>query len=97
MPVTPQYVPLCDVLSRCGRGSQDDSATLYDATSAQIHALVLRIVNDPARAETVTQAVFLDIWRFSPSFDSANESALTWLLRLTHQTSIDYVRSASRP
>ncbi len=95
--MTPRCAPLCDVLWRCGRGNQADFATLYDATSAQIHALVLRIVNDPAQAEMVTQAVFLDIWRFSPSFDSANGSALTWLLRLTHQTSIDYVRSASRP
>ena len=95
--MTLQQAPLSEVLSRCGRGNQDDFATLYDATSARIHCLVLRIIDDPAQADEITRDVFLNIWRSSPSFDPVTESALTWLLTLTYRTSVDHAHRADRP
>ena len=45
------------------RGDEAAFAELYDATSARVYGLVLRVVRDPAQAEEVAQEAFLEIWR----------------------------------
>ncbi|MDQ6523850.1 ECF RNA polymerase sigma factor SigK [Nocardioides sp. LHD-245] len=82
------------LLQQAARGDSAAFATLYDATAARVHGLVLRVVRDPAQAEEVTQEVFLEIWRQASRYDVARGSALAWLMTITHRKAVDRVRSA---
>ncbi|WP_248579338.1 ECF RNA polymerase sigma factor SigK [Nocardioides sp. InS609-2] len=85
---------LGELLRRSSRGDQAAFAELYDATSARVYGLVLRVVRDPAQAQEVTQEVFLETWRTASRFDAARGSAISWLLTISHRKGVDRVRSA---
>ncbi|WP_296606153.1 sigma-70 family RNA polymerase sigma factor [Nocardioides sp.] len=85
---------LAELLRLSSRGDEQAFARLYDATSARVFGLAVRVVRDPAQAEEVTQESFLEIWRTASRFDPARGSALSWLLTITHRKAVDRVRSA---
>jgi len=85
---------LAALLQRSARGDRTAFATLYDATAARVHGLVLRVVRDPAQAEEVTQEAFLEIWRTASRFDPERGNAVSWLLTIAHRKAVDRVRSA---
>ncbi|HEY1133549.1 MAG TPA: ECF RNA polymerase sigma factor SigK [Nocardioides sp.] len=85
---------LADLLRRSSLGDEQAFAELYDATSARLHGLVLRVVRNPAQAEEVTQEAFLEVWRTASRFDPARGSALSWLMTIGHRKAVDRVRSA---
>ena len=51
------------MLARCGLGDRAAFAALYQATSAHLFAVVLRINRDRAQAEDVLQEVYVKVWR----------------------------------
>ncbi len=85
---------LGDLLRRCGRADESAFARVYDATSARLYGLAVRVVRDPAQAEEVTQESFLEIWRTASRFDPDRGSPLAWMLTITHRKAVDRVRSA---
>ena len=85
---------LADLLRRSARGDEQAFAELYDATSARVYGLVLRVVRDPAQAQEVTQEAYLETWRTASRFDPAKGSAMSWLLTIAHRKGVDRVRSA---
>jgi RNA polymerase sigma-70 factor (ECF subfamily) len=85
---------LAELLRHSARGDESSFARLYDATSARVHGLVLRVVRDPAQAEEVTQEAYLEIWRTASRFDASRGNALSWLMTIAHRKSVDRVRSA---
>jgi RNA polymerase sigma-70 factor (ECF subfamily) len=84
---------LAELLRRSARGDEDAFARLYDATSARVHGLVLRVIRNPSLAEEVTQEVFLEAWRQSGRFDADRGTALSWLLTMGHRRAVDRIRS----
>ncbi|MFZ2503285.1 MAG: sigma-70 family RNA polymerase sigma factor, partial [Nocardioides sp.] len=87
-------VDLAWCVQRSARGDEAAFADLYDATSARLHGLILRVVRDPAQAEEVTQEVYLEIWRQAARFRPESGSALAWMLTIAHRRAVDRVRSA---
>lgn len=85
---------LSELLRRAGRADEAAFAVLYDATSARIYGLALRVVRDPAQAEEVTQEAFLEIWRTAGRYDPEKGSPFAWILTITHRKAVDRVRSA---
>jgi RNA polymerase sigma-70 factor (ECF subfamily) len=90
-PVVPD---LGELMKLAGRGDQAAFAQVYDATSARVFGLAVRVVRDPAQAEEVAQEAFLEIWRTASRFDSAKGSAQAWMLTIVHRKAVDRVRSA---
>ena len=80
------------LLDRVARGDRAAFEALYDLVSAPVFGLARRVVRDPARAEDVTQEVFLDVWRRAPRFDRAQGSARTWIMTIAHRRAVDAVR-----
>ena len=80
------------LLTAVARGDQRSFAALYDAMTAVVHGLTLRVVRDPTLAEEVTQEVFVEVWRKAPSFDARRGSAKGWIVTIAHRRAVDRVR-----
>lgn len=76
-------------------GDHQAFAELYDLTARRVHSVVLRVIQDHAMAEEVTQEVFLEIWRTAARFDPERGRALTWILTVAHRRAVDRVRSVA--
>ena len=82
-----------DVLvGKVARGDRAAFEELYDQMSSPVYGVARRVVRDPARAEDVSQDVFLDVWRKAPSFDADRGSAKTWIMTIAHRRAVDAVR-----
>jgi RNA polymerase sigma-70 factor (ECF subfamily) len=80
------------LLGRVARGDSSAFESLYDELSAAVFGLARRVVRDPARAEDVTQEVFLEVWRKAARFDSGLGKAKTWVMTIAHRRAVDAVR-----
>ncbi len=84
--------PLSTLMVRVAKGDEAAFAALYDRTSAAVHGLARRVVRDPARAEEITQEVYLQVWRTAGRYDPDRGSAKSWLLTVAHRRAVDVVR-----
>ena len=80
------------LMSRVARGDAQAFAALYDELSPAVFGLARRVVRDPARAEDVTQEVFLEVWRKAARFDSDLGRPKTWVMTIAHRRAVDAVR-----
>lgn len=98
IPLRPSYVQgppapsLDDLLESMARGDEEAFGGLYDQMSSAVHGLARRVIRDPARAEEITQEVFLQLWQTAHRFDRTRGSARTWVMTLTHRRAVDVVR-----
>lgn len=81
-----------DLVRRVARGDSAAFEELYDELSPAVHGLARRVVRDPARAEDVTQEVFLEVWRKATRFDEGRGKARTWVMTIAHRRAVDAVR-----
>lgn len=65
---------------------------LYDAYSPALYGVLLRLVNDPERAEDLLQDAFIKIWSNSHKYDSGQGRLFTWLLAITRNVAMDELR-----
>jgi RNA polymerase sigma-70 factor, ECF subfamily len=85
-----------DLMSRVARGDEQAFLMLYDRHAARVHALTLRILNDPMLAEEATQDAFLKLWSRARLFLNERGSLLLWLLTIARRTALDRVRLEGR-
>lgn len=80
------------LLSRVARGDSKAFDHLYDEVAPAVFGLARRVVRDPARAEDVTQEVFLEVWRKAARFDRKLGKGKTWIMTIAHRRAVDAVR-----
>jgi RNA polymerase sigma-70 factor (ECF subfamily) len=85
-------VDIDTLMGRVALGDAKAFEGLYDAIAGAVFGLARRVVRDPARAEDVTQEVFLEVWRQAARFDSNLGRAKTWIMTIAHRRSVDAVR-----
>lgn len=75
-------------------GSQDERAftELYKRVSSRLFGVCMKMLRDRAESEDVLQEVFTTIWRRAESFDASRASAITWLVTMSRNKSIDRLR-----
>jgi len=81
-----------ELMRRAARGDAQAFEGLYDELSSAVYGLARRVVRDPARAEDVTQEVFLDVWKQATRFDVERGRAKTWVMTIAHRRAVDAVR-----
>jgi RNA polymerase sigma-70 factor (ECF subfamily) len=83
-----------DLIKRAQQGDSSAFATLFDTHKMRIYSLCLRMTNNVAEAEDLTQDAFLQVFRKLASF--RGDSALsTWLHRVAVNTVLMHFRKNS--
>lgn len=80
------------LLQQTCENNQKAFAELYKRTSSKLFGVCLRMLRDRSEAEEVLQEIYTTVWRRASSFDSAKASAITWLVTLSRNKSIDRLR-----
>ncbi len=87
---------LVEALGQVAHGDRAALRSVYDATSAKLFGICLRISRDRALAEDVLQDVYVKVWRRAGRFDPAKASPITWLAAIARNTAIDAIRKRGR-
>ena len=66
--------------------------SLYDRYSPVLYTLVKRIVADKEKAEEILADIFVLIWQKSLMFDINSGNLYSWLINLTRNKALDYLR-----
>lgn len=66
---------------------------LYDMYSGVLYGIVCRILRGEDDAEDVLQDSFVKIWKNIDGYDERKGTLFTWLLNITRNTAIDFLRS----
>ena len=64
-------------IRRVAGGYRSALQAVYDATSAKLFGVVLRILNDRSEAEDVLQEVYINVWAKAATFDEGRASPIT--------------------
>jgi RNA polymerase sigma-70 factor, ECF subfamily len=78
-----------ELIARVALGDRVAFSSLYDATSAKLFGVVLRVLGDRASAEDVVQEAYMKIWRHAGRYRANGLSPMTWLITIARNTAID--------
>ncbi|MBX3235886.1 MAG: sigma-70 family RNA polymerase sigma factor [Nitrospiraceae bacterium] len=81
------------LIARIASGDQSALAELYDASSAQVFGLALRVLAERTAAEDVTLEVYTQVWRQAGSYDPARGTPGSWLMTVARTRAIDRFRA----
>jgi RNA polymerase sigma-70 factor (ECF subfamily) len=84
---------LTPLMPRIAAGDRGALRQLYEATSAKLFAVCLRILSDREESEDVLQEVYVTIWRRADRFDSDRASVMTWVSTIARNRAIDRLRA----
>ncbi len=65
---------------------------LYDKYSPILYTLIKKIVGEKSKAETVLADVFVIVWQKSHLYDQNLNNFYSWLILLTRNKSIDFIK-----
>lgn len=82
-----------NAILRVGLGDRAAFSALYDATSAKLFGVCLRVLGDRAEAEDTLQDVFVKVWHKADRYKANGYSPMTWLIALARNTAIDRLRA----
>src|SRR5215470_6269643 len=80
-----------DLISRAQAGDADAFAELFHAHKSRIYSLCLRMTNNAAEAEDLTQDAFLQVFRKLSTFRGASALS-TWFYRIAVNTVLMHFR-----
>ena len=82
-------------LARVALGDRTAFASVYQATSAHLFSVALRILKRRDVAEDVLQEAFVSVWHHAGSYQAASGQPMTWMISIVRNKALDVVRSAS--
>lgn len=85
-----------ELAARLMAGDQAALAEVYDRYVGLVFGMARRVLGDEAKAEDVTQEVFVYVWEQPHRFDPSRGTLRSWLGVLAHHRSVDRVRSEVR-
>lgn len=87
---------LVDLLHGCAMGRQPAFQKLYQLTSPQLFAVLVRILKRRDLAEEALQDSFLNIWRNASSYTAEKGAPMTWLISICRYRALDMLRRERR-
>jgi RNA polymerase sigma-70 factor (ECF subfamily) len=83
---------LSELVDGIRRGSEESLKLLYEVTVTRLHALALAILRNPADAEEVVCATYVQAWEGAAQFDRQRGTAIAWLTMMCRSRAIDLLR-----
>jgi len=80
------------LVSAIASGDESAMGQLYDRYSAVVYSIALRVLGDAGMAEDLLQEVFMQLWRNPMAFDSSRGALAPWLVAVTRNRAIDWLR-----
>ena len=92
----PFAIPTDDkaLLESVAQGDEHALGRVYDAYSAALNGVVLRMVGSTELAEEVLQDTFVKIWKYASGYDASKGRPFTWMVNIARNTAIDLLRTA---
>jgi RNA polymerase sigma-70 factor (ECF subfamily) len=88
---------LSRLVARSGLGDRAAFRELYDATSAKLFGICLRVLKNRTDAEDALQDVYIKIWKNAASYQVSGYSPMTWLITIARNQAIDRLRVRQPP
>lgn len=88
-----QREALKDDIVRLASGDRSALESIYQATSAKLFGICLRILGNRDEAEDALQDVYVSLWRSAGRYDPERASPITWLAAFARNRAIDRLRS----
>ena len=89
-----QPVDDLDLIRRMQAGDDDAVRDLYAQYGQRLYAYALRLTDDPATAEDVTQNTLVTAWRTARTFRGEGR-LIAWLLGIVHHTAMKALRGST--
>lgn len=87
---------LREQLARVALGDRAALRRVYDATSAHLFGVALRILNRRDLAEDVLQEAFVNVWHHAGSYQAQQGQPMTWLISIVRNKALDHLRAGQR-
>lgn len=84
--------PLVELMTKVASGDRRAFAVLYEATSAKLYGVVLRILQRRDLADEVVQEAYVRIWNNAAAFDPSRASPITWMVTIARNRALDEAR-----
>lgn len=89
---TPDTSQLVQLLDRCRHQDSNALKSLYQATSAHLFAVLLRILRHESHAEDCLQQVYLKIWHNAGQYNPEIARPMTWMNTIARNQALDWLR-----
>jgi RNA polymerase sigma-70 factor (ECF subfamily) len=87
-----QAARLAGLLAGSARRDRAAFAQLYEATSAKLFGVALRILRREDWAEEVLQECYVSIWAHAPDYRPALAAPMTWMTSIVRNRCLDWLR-----
>lgn len=89
-------IQIQDLVQRLKNRDEQAMSELYDRYAANLYGLASKIVGSDEIAQDIVQDSFVKIWRKVESYDDQKGTFFTWMLNITRNTAIDFVRKTKK-
>jgi RNA polymerase sigma-70 factor (ECF subfamily) len=86
-----------NMILRTSLGDRAAFSSLYNATSAKLFGVCLRILKNRVEAKDALQDVFVKVWQKSSGYAVNGYSPMTWLITVARNLAIDRLRARKAP
>ena len=84
---------LFHLIALSGQGDRVAFQSLYEATSAKLFGLSLRILNRRDLAEEALQDAFVNIWHHAQNYRPEKAGVMTWMTTIVRNKCFDLLRA----
>lgn len=84
---------LREAMAQLAGGDRSALERVYQATSAKLFGICLRILGDRGEAEDALQDVYVSLWQRAKSYDPERASPISWLAVFARNRAIDRLRT----
>lgn len=84
--------PLAALLAACGRRDGQAFARLYQASSAKLFGVAVRILKREDWAEEVLQDCYVSIWNHAQDYRPGLSAPMTWMTSIVRNRCLDWLR-----
>jgi len=88
----PLAASLAAWLAACANRDRAAFARLYEATSAKLYGVALRILRREDWAEEVLQECYVSIWTHAPDYRPGLAAPMTWMTSIVRNRCLDWLR-----